>query len=214
MRRAKGGTIKRFREKPEPALGSRGGAVETDRNARAGQWYFQRYIDHLPTKGEIVLFDRSWYKPRRGGKGLWLFAPTKSAKSSFTSLPEFEDMLVSEGIQLFKIWLNVGRAEQLKRFLAREQDVLKQWKLSSIDVEGLKRWDDYTAAISETMERSHSEIAPWTVIRSDDKYRARLNAIRSVLCQIDYKGKNADNIGEIDDKIVDGAEPVDHRRRG
>ncbi|NIY78822.1 polyphosphate kinase 2 [Celeribacter sp. HF31] len=198
----KGGTIKRFRENLNPRS-ARVVALSKPTEREAGQWYFQRYIDHLPTKGEIVLFDRSWYN-RGVVEKVFGFCSDKEREKFFHQLPEFEDMLVSEGIQLFKIWLNVGRAEQLKRFLAREQDVLKQWKLSSIDVEGLKRWDDYTAAISETMERSHSKDAPWTVIRSDDKYRARLNAIRSVLCQIDYKGKNADNIGEIDDKIVDG----------
>jgi len=151
----------------------------------------------------LVLFDRSWYN-RAVVEKVFGFCTDDQRDKFFHQLPEFEDMLISEGIQLFKIWLNVGRAEQLRRFLAREGDLLKQWKLSSIDVEGLKRWDEYTMAIAETMERCHSETAPWTVIRSDDKYRARLNAIRAVLSQIEYKGKDEKGLGEIDDKIVDG----------
>ncbi|WP_417275249.1 polyphosphate kinase 2 [Celeribacter halophilus] len=198
----KGGTIKRFRENLNPRS-ARVVALSKPTEREQGQWYFQRYIDHLPTKGEIVLFDRSWYN-RAVVEKVFGFCTDEEREKFFHQLPEFEDMLVSEGIQLFKIWLNVGRAEQLKRFLAREQDILKQWKLSAIDVEGLKRWDEYTVAIAETMERSHTDFAPWTVIRSDDKYRARLNAIRSVLTKIDYKGKNKGNLGEIDDKIVDG----------
>ncbi|SFI85642.1 polyphosphate kinase 2 [Celeribacter neptunius] len=198
----KGGTIKRFRENLNPRS-ARVVALSKPTEREAGQWYFQRYIDHLPTEGEIVLFDRSWYN-RGVVEKVFGFCKDDQRERFFHQLPEFEEMLVSEGIQLFKIWLNVGRAEQLKRFLAREQDVLKQWKLSSIDVEGLKRWDAYTSAIAETMERSHTLIAPWTVIRSDDKYRARLNAIRSVLDRIDYKGKNAENLGQIDGQIVDG----------
>ena len=137
----KGGTIKRFRENLNPRS-ARVVALSKPTEREAGQWYFQRYIDHLPTKGEIVLFDRSWYN-RGVVEKVFGFCSDKEREKFFHQLPEFEDMLVSEGIQLFKIWLNVGRAEQLKRFLAREQDVLKQWKLSSIDVEGLKRWDDY-----------------------------------------------------------------------
>ncbi|WP_434286977.1 polyphosphate kinase 2 [Celeribacter sp. SCSIO 80788] len=198
----KGGTIKRFRENLNPRS-ARIVALSKPTEREAGQWYFQRYIDHLPTAGEIVLFDRSWYN-RAVVEKVFGFCTDAQREKFFHQLPEFEEMLVSEGIQLFKIWLNVGRAEQLRRFLARESDPLKQWKLSSIDVEGLKRWDEYTKAISETMERSHTEAAPWTVIRSDDKYRARLNAIRAVLTKIDYKGKSAKNLGEIDPKIVDG----------
>ncbi|WP_460273498.1 polyphosphate kinase 2 [Celeribacter sp. ULVN23_4] len=198
----KGGTIKRFREYLNPRA-ARVVALSKPTEREAGQWYFQRYIDHLPTAGEIVLFDRSWYN-RGVVEKVFGFCSDEQREKFFHQLPEFEEMLVSEGIQLFKIWLNVGRAEQLRRFLARESDPLKQWKLSSIDVEGLKRWDAYSKAISETMERSHTLIAPWTIIRSDDKYRARLNAIRSVLMKIDYKGKDAKNLGAIDTEIVDG----------
>ncbi len=198
----KGGTIKRFTANLNPRA-TRVVALSKPTEREQGQWYFQRYIDHLPTEGEIVLFDRSWYN-RGVVEKVFGFCTDAQREKFFHQLPEFEDMLVSEGIQLFKIWLNVGRAEQLRRFLARENDPLKQWKLSSIDVEGLKRWDAYSEAIHETMERSHTEYAPWTVIRSDDKYRARLNAIRTVLSQIDYEGKSEKRLGEIDPKIVDG----------
>ncbi|MCA0045006.1 polyphosphate kinase 2 [Celeribacter litoreus] len=200
----KGGTIKRFRENLNPRA-ARVVALSKPTEREAGQWYFQRYIDHLPTQGEIVLFDRSWYN-RGVVEKVFGFCTDAQREKFFHQLPEFEDMIVSEGIQLFKIWLNVGRAEQLRRFLARESDPLKQWKLSSIDVKGLSLWDEYSTAINETMKRSHSETAPWTVIRSDDKYRARLNAIRSVLSQIDYAGKSEKRLGKIDDKIVDGPE--------
>ncbi|AJE46935.1 polyphosphate kinase 2 [Celeribacter indicus] len=198
----KGGTIKRFRENLNPRS-ARIVALAKPTEREAGQWYFQRYIDHLPTAGEIVLFDRSWYN-RGVVEKVFGFCTDAQREKFFHQLPEFEEMLVSEGIHLFKIWLNVGRAEQLRRFLAREGDPLKQWKLSAIDVEGLHKWDDYTRAISETMERSHTLIAPWTVIRADDKYRARLNAIRAVLRGIDYRGRISGVLGEIDDSIVDG----------
>tara|TARA_B110000027_G_C15956133_1_gene227779 strand:+ start:317 stop:676 length:360 start_codon:yes stop_codon:yes gene_type:complete len=113
-------------------------------------------------------------------------------------------MITSDGVHLFKFWLNVGREEQLRRFLGRESDPLKQWKLSWIDVEGLKKWDEYSAAIAETLERSHSDVAPWTIIRSEDKRRARLNAIRTVLHALDYTNKNARAIGDIDTAICGG----------
>jgi len=122
----------------------------------------------------------------------------------FAQVPDFEKMLVEEGIHLFKIWLNVDRAAQLQRFLDRESDPLKQWKLSWIDVEGLKKWDEYTAAITETLERTHTDETPWLVVRSADKRRARVNAIRAVLHQLNYAGKNAEAIGPVDDLIVGG----------
>jgi polyphosphate kinase 2 len=196
----KGGTIKRFRENLNPR-GARVVALSKPTEREAGEWYFQRYVDHLPTAGEIVLFDRSWYN-RAVVEHVFGFCTPKQRGHFFRQVPEFEDMLVDEGIILKKLWLNVGRAEQLRRFLSREKDPLKQWKLSWIDVEGLKKWDDYTAAISETFERTHTEHAPWTIIRSDDKKRARLAAIQSVLQGLDYAGK-----GEVvapDPKICGG----------
>lgn len=183
----KGGTIKRFRENLNPRV-ARVVALPKPTERETGEWYFQRYADHLPTAGEIVLFDRSWYN-RGVVEHVFEFCTPKQREHFFRQVPDFERMLVDEGIILKKLWLNVGRAEQLRRFLKREKDPLKQWKLSWIDVEGLKRWDAYSEAIKETFDRSHTDHAPWTVIRSDDKKRARLSAIHSVLQDIDYVGK-------------------------
>lgn len=198
----KGGTIKRFRMNLNPR-GARVVALSKPSDTEATQWYFQRYIDHLPAGGEIVFFDRSWYNR---GVVEHVFGFTENAKREhfFAQVPDFEKMLVDEGIHVFKFWLNVGRAEQLRRFLSRESDPLKQWKLSWIDVEGLKKWDDYTAAIRETLDRSHSPTVPWTVIRSDDKKRARLAAIRHVLRHLDYDQKDQDAVGSPDAQIIGG----------
>ncbi|MEM9709494.1 MAG: polyphosphate kinase 2 [Pseudomonadota bacterium] len=187
----KGGTIKRFRENLNPRH-ARVVALSKPTDREAGQWYFQRYINMLPAEGEIVFFDRSWYN-RGVVEHVFEFCTPDQRRDFFDQLPAFERLLTRDGIQLFKLWLNVGRAEQLNRFLDRENDPLKQWKLSWIDVEGLKRWDAYTDAIGETLDKSHSKTAPWTVIRSDDKRRARLAAIETVVSQIDYanKGKAA-----------------------
>lgn len=203
----KGGTIKRFRENLNPRS-ARVVALPKPTERERGEWYFQRYIKHLPTEGEVVLFDRSWYN-RGVVEKVFGFCEDAERTHFFNQLPSFERMLVDEGIQVFKIWLNVGRAEQLRRFIDREKDPLKQWKLSGIDVKGLSKWDAYTDAITETLARSHSDVAPWTVVRSDDKYRARLNAIRAVLSQIDYKGKNTDVAYAPDAKITGGPEMLD-----
>lgn len=200
----KGGTIKRFRENLNPR-GARVVALPKPTDAEQTQWYFQRYIDHLPSGGEIVFFDRSWYN-RGVVEKVFEFCTDDQRDHFFRQVPDFESMLVDEGIHLFKFWLNVGRAEQLRRFLKRESDPLKQWKLSWIDVEGLKRWDAYTKAIGETLTLSHSVAAPWTVIRSDDKKRARLMAMRSVLSALPYDRKDEAAIGEIDAKICGGPE--------
>ena len=198
----KGGTIKRFRENLNPRV-ARVVALSKPSDREAGEWYFQRYINNLPTEGEIVLFDRSWYN-RGVVEHVFGFCEPEERQHFFRQVPDFEKMLVDEGIILKKLWLNVGRAEQLRRFLKREKDPLKQWKLSWIDVEGLKKWDAYSAAIGETFERSHGTHAPWTVIRSDDKKRARLAAIRAVLKDIDYAGKG--KIDAPDAKICGGPE--------
>ncbi len=196
----KGGTIKRLRENLNPRV-ARTVALSKPSDREAGQWYFQRYIDHLPTAGEIVLFDRSWYN-RGVVEHVFGFCTPAQRQHFFTQAPEFEDMLADEGIILKKIWLNVGRAEQLRRFLKREKDPLKQWKLSWIDVEGLKKWDAYSDAIKETFERTHRDVAPWTIVRSDDKKRARLAAIRAILSDIDYAGKG--DVAAPDAKICGG----------
>ncbi len=200
----KGGTIKRFRENLNPR-GARVVALGKPSAEERSQWYFQRYVDQLPSGGEIVFFDRSWYN-RAVVEHVFGFCTGEERARFFRQLPEFERMLVEEGIHLFKLWLNVGRAEQLRRFLARERDPLKQWKLSRIDVEGLGKWDAYTDAIAETFRRSHSGHAPWTVIRADDKRRARIAAIRAVLCGVSYAGRSADAARAPDPRICAGPE--------
>lgn len=200
----KGGTIKRFRENLNPR-NARVVALSKPTEREQTEWYFQRYIDHLPSGGEIVCFDRSWYN-RGVVEKVFGFCSDEQRAHFFSQTPDFERMLVDEGIYVFKLWLNVGRAEQLRRFLARESDPLKQWKLSWIDVEGLKKWDAYSAAIDETFTRTHSDHAPWTIIRSDDKRRARLAALRTVLSAIPYANKNTKAIGAIDTSICGGPE--------
>ncbi|MEY8831093.1 polyphosphate kinase 2 [Sedimentitalea sp. XS_ASV28] len=198
----KGGTIKRFREYLNPR-GAKVIALPKPSDAEQTQWYFQRYIDHLPSAGEITFFDRSWYN-RAVVEKVHGFCTEEERERFFRQVAPFEQSLVGDGILLFKFWINVGRAEQLRRFLSRESDPLKQWKLSAIDVEGLRKWDEYSGAIRETLERTHSKAAPWTIIRSDDKRRARLNAIRVVLGHMEYDRKSAKALGHIDDKICGG----------
>ncbi|MCR9126414.1 MAG: polyphosphate kinase 2 [Rhodobacteraceae bacterium] len=198
----KGGTIKSYTENLNPR-GARVVALAKPSDAEQTQWYFQRYIQHLPAAGEIVFFDRSWYNRAVVEHVFGFCAPEERARF-FEQVNHFEDMLVDDGIRVFKIWLNVGRAEQLSRFLAREQDPLKHWKLSWIDVEGLKRWDAYSAAIAETFARTHSVSAPWHVVRSDDKRRLRLNAMRLVLKALPYTSKDARALGQIDTAITGG----------
>jgi polyphosphate kinase 2 len=198
----KGGTIKRFRENLNPR-GARVVALSKPTDAERSQWYFQRYIDHLPSGGEIVFYDRSWYN-RGVVEKVFGFCEDEERERFFRQVIGFEKALVDDGVRLFKFWLNVGRAEQLRRFLARESDPLKQWKLSSIDVKGLEKWEEYSSAIRETLTRSHSSDAPWTIVRSDDKKRARLGAIRSVLHQIDYARRDLDAIGAVDQHVCGG----------
>lgn len=200
----KGGAIKRFRMNLNPRV-ARVVALPKPSDREQTQWYFQRYVAQLPAAGEIVLFDRSWYN-RGVVEHVFGFCTPEQRAHFFAQVPEFEAMLADEGIHLVKLWLTVGRAEQLRRFLARERDPLKQWKLSWIDVEGLNRWDAYTDAIAETFARSHSAQAPWTVVRADDKRRARLAAIRAVLHGLDYAGKSAEVAGPPDPAIAGGPE--------
>jgi len=198
----KGGTIKRFRENLNPR-GARVVALSKPTDGERSQWYFQRYIDHLPSGGEIVFFDRSWYN-RGVVEKVFGFCTDVEREKFFRQVLPFERALVDDGVHLFKFWLNVGRAEQLRRFLDREKDPLKQWKLSPIDVNGLAKWDDYSAAIHQTLMRSQSKHANWTVVRSDDKRRARLEAIRHVLLKLDYDHKNSKAIGKPDPLICAG----------
>jgi len=200
----KGGTIERVRENLNPRSASIV-ALPKPTEREAGQWYFQRYVDWLPAAGEIALFDRSWYN-RGVVERVFGFSDDAQRAAFFRQLPAFEEMLVDDGIILVKLWLNVGRTEQLRRFLDREADVLKQWKLSPIDVDGLSRWDDYTVAIRDTLARSHTDRAPWTVIRSDDKRRARIAAIQTILQAVDYAGRDDAAIGTRDPLIAGGPE--------
>jgi polyphosphate kinase 2 len=196
----KGGTIKRLRENLNPRQ-ARVVALAKPTEKEAGEWYFQRYVKHMPTAGGMTFFDRSWYN-RGVVEHVFEFCTPTQRQLWFDQTPHFEDMMVSDGIQLIKIWLNVGRAEQLRRFLLREADPLKQWKLSWIDVEGLGKWDSYSQAIGETLSRTHTDTCPWTVVRNDDKRRARIAAIQTILTRVTYEGRDDDAIDQIDQGII------------
>ncbi|PRY26278.1 polyphosphate kinase 2 [Aliiruegeria haliotis] len=198
----KGGAIKRFMEHMNPRS-ARVVALSAPTSREAKQWYFQRYVEQMPAGGEICLFDRSWYN-RGVVEKVFGFCTDAQRQAFFKQLPDFEKLLVEDGIRLFKIWLNISQAEQLNRMLSREHDPLKQWKLSQIDVDGLNYWDEYSEAISETLHLTHEIYAPWTVIRADDKRRARIASIRLVLSQIDYAGKKEKIVGTPDSLICGG----------
>ncbi|MCW5706994.1 polyphosphate kinase 2 [Shinella sp.] len=175
--------------------------TETER----GQWYFQRYVATFPTSGEFVLFDRSWYN-RAGVEPVMGFCTPEQYEKFLKETPRFEKMIVAEDIQLFKFWLNIGREMQLKRFHDRRHDPLKVWKLSPMDIAALNKWGDYTDKRDRMLKETHTDHAPWIVIRANDKRRARINLIRHILGTLDYEGKDEKAIGEIDKKIV-GAGP-------
>lgn len=196
----KGGTIKRYMEHLNPR-GARVVALEKPTETERGQWYFQRYIQNLPTAGEMVFFDRSWYN-RAGVERVMGFCEPQEYLLFMRQVPELERMLVNSGLHLFKFWFSVSREEQLRRFLSRRDDPLKHWKLSPVDIQSLDRWDDYTEAKNAMFFHTHTGDAPWTIIRSDDKKRARLNCIRHFLHQLDYPGKDVKAIGKVDNKIV------------
>jgi polyphosphate kinase len=205
----KGGTIKRFMEHLNPR-GARVVALEKPSPAEAGQWYFQRYVQHLPTVGEIVLFDRSWYN-RAGVERVMGFCSPAQYQEFMRDAPEFERQLVRSGIHLFKFWFSVSQAEQRRRFKEREKHPLKQWKLSPIDKASLDKWDDYTGAKEAMFHETDTADAPWTVIKSDCKKRARLNAMRYVLSKLPYSNKEQDAIGKVDSLIVGRAHVVYER---
>ncbi len=202
----KGGTIKRFTEHLNPR-GARTVALEKPSERERGQWYFQRYIAHLPTSGEIVFFDRSWYN-RAVVEPVMGFCRESEHHLFLREAPVVESMLVENGFLLYKFWFSVSREEQLRRFLSRASDHLKQWKLSPVDLESLGRWDDYTQAKKAMFMATDTRIAPWTVIRSDDKKRARLNCMRFVLHGLDYPGKEVEVIGTPDPLIVGPKEQI------
>ena len=200
----KGGTIRRFTRHLNPRH-ARVVALPKPTERERGEWYFQRYVRHLPSSGEIVFFDRSWYN-RAGVERVMGFCSEAQWRSFFEEAPRFEAMLVRDGIRLFKFWLTVSRAEQLKRFYERKTNPLKSWKLSPIDKAAVGRWDDYTRAIADIFRHTHTDMAPWTVIDANDQRRARLEAMRAVLTAIDYADRDAAAIGGADARIVlDGA---------
>jgi polyphosphate kinase 2 len=198
----KGGAISRMTQAMNPRV-ARVEALPKPTEREASQWYFQRYVARLPAAGEMVLFDRSWYN-RGVVEHVFGFCSSKERANFFAQVTQFEAMLVQDGVRLIKFWLNIGQAEQMRRMLARESDPMKQWKLSSIDVKGLKKWDAYSEAISETFARSHTQVAPWTVIRAEDKFRSRLNVLRSVLGKMEYDNKG--KIAPVDPLICGGPE--------
>ena len=205
----KGGTIKRMMEHLNPR-GARVVALEKPSEVERGQWYFQRYVQHLPTAGEIVMFDRSWYN-RAGVERVMGFCSDDEYQEFIRQAPQFERQLVRSGVHLIKFWFSVSRKEQRRRFKEREAHPLKQWKLSPIDLASLDKWDDYTKAKEAMFFETDTADAPWTVIKSDCKKRARLNAMRYVLQKLPYTNKDADNIGALDSLLVGRAHVVYER---
>ncbi len=202
----KGGTIRRFMEHLNPR-GARVVALEKPTEEEKGQWYFQRYVKHMPTHGEIVLFDRSWYN-RAGVERVMGFCTDDEYREFMLQAPLFERMLTRSGIYLIKFWFSVSRDEQRRRFKERELHPLKQWKLSPIDKASLDKWDDYTRAKEAMFFETDTVDAPWTVIKSDDKKRARLNAMRYVLSRVPYDNKDTESIGTLDSLLVGRANSI------
>jgi polyphosphate kinase len=196
----KGGTIKRFMEHLNPR-GATVVALTTPTEKEKGQWYFQRYVEHLPSEGEIVLFDRSWYN-RAGVERVMGFCTDEEYKEFMRQAPEFERMLVRSGITLIKFWFSVSRKEQVTRFTIRRIDPVRQWKLSPMDLASLDRWDTYTEAKEGMFWYTDTEHAPWTVVRSNDKKRGRVEAIRWVLSKLGYAEKDESIVGVPDPNIV------------
>ncbi len=203
MQLARGGSIRRYALYLNPRH-NRVVALSKPTETEQGQWYFQRYVSHFPTAGEQVLFDRSWYN-RAVVEPVMGFCTAEETERFYQQLPDVERMIVKDGIHFFKFWLNIGQEMQLKRFHERRHSPLKHWKLSPIDLRALNKWDEYTAARNQMLERSDFDFAPWTVIRANDKRRARLGVIQNVVSQIEYAGRDRTAIGKIDDKIVQPA---------
>jgi len=196
----KGGSIRRYLNYLNPRH-SRTIALSKPTETEQGQWYYQRYAKHLPTAGEQVLFDRSWYN-RAVVEPVMGFCTAEQTEKFLVKTPQFERMIVDEGIHFFKFWLNIGQQMQWKRFHARRHDPLKQWKLSPIDRKALGMWDEYTEARDTMLDRTNTQHAPWTIIRSNDKRRARIGIIQKVLSSIDYKGRDEKLVFDIDTEIV------------
>ncbi|MEQ9690508.1 MAG: polyphosphate kinase 2 [Bauldia litoralis] len=196
----KGGSIFALRQYLNPRS-ARVVALPKPSEVERGQWYFQRYVAHLPTRGEMVMFDRSWYN-RAGVEPVMGFCTPEQHRAFLEAVPDFEHLLIEQDIILLKFWLNIGQATQLKRFFERRHDPLKIWKLSPIDYKAMHKWDDYTRARDEMFVATHRPATPWSVVRANDKRRARLNIIRHVLSIIDYPGKDADVVRKPDPLIL------------
>ena len=202
----KGGTIKRFTEHLNPR-GARVVALDKPTEGERTEWFFQRYIRHLPRGGEIVLFDRSWYN-RGGVERVMGFCNAKEYLEFMRQAPELERMLVRSGILLFKYWFSVTRQEQRRRFESREKDALRQWKLSPVDRQSLNKWDEYTAAKEAMFFYTDTADAPWTIVKSDDKKRARLNCMRHFLAALPYTNKDVHAVGHPDPLLVASADMI------
>ncbi|MCE8008431.1 polyphosphate kinase 2 [Aestuariivita sp.] len=202
----KGGTIKRFTEHLNPRT-ARVVALNKPTDEERGQWYFQRYVEHLPTSGEMVLYDRSWYN-RAGVERVMSFCAPTEYLEFMRQTPDFERMLTRSGIRLYKYWFSVTQAEQKRRFAARETDPLKRWKLSPIDMASLDKWEEYTEAKEAMFFYTDTADAPWTVVKSNDKKRARLNSMRHFLASLPYPDKDTGVVGEPDPLIVGQAHHV------
>jgi polyphosphate kinase 2 len=202
----KGGTIKRFTEHLNPR-GSTVVALEKPSEREHGEWYFQRYVAHLPSAGEIVLFDRSWYN-RAGVERVMGFCTEQQYQVFVEQAPIFEGLLIGDGTHVIKLWFSVSRSEQRTRFLIRQIDPVRQWKLSATDLASLDRWDDYTVAKETMFKHTDIPIAPWTVVKSNDKKRARIGAMRYVLNQFDYPRKDHTVVGTPDPLVVGSAADV------
>ncbi|MCB1121512.1 MAG: polyphosphate kinase 2 [Verrucomicrobiae bacterium] len=202
----KGGTIKRFTENLNPR-GARIVALAKPTDEERGQWYFQRYVQHMPSKGQLRFFDRSWYN-RTGVEHVMGFCTPQEYLEFMRQAPEFERMLVRSGIHLFKFWFSVSREEQLRRFLLRAKDPIRQWKLSPMDVESLGRWEEYTKAKEAMLFYTDTADAPWNIVRSDDKKRARINSIKFLLKSIPYQGKAEELVNSMDSNIVGSAKDI------
>jgi len=200
----KGSTIKRFMQHLNPRHAKHVALAKPSETER-GQWYFQRYLAHLPTAGDIVLYERSWYN-RAGVEPVMGFCTPQETQRFLQEAPQVEATLIRDGIRFFKFWLTIGRETQLQRFHSRRHDPLKRWKLSEIDIAAIGKWDAYSQAATQMFEHTHTLQTPWTVIRANDKRRTRLNAIRTVLAAIPYADKDDSVVAAPDAKIV-GAGP-------
>lgn len=197
----KGGCISRILERINPRH-SRAVALSKPTDAERGQWYFQRYVAHLPTRGDMVLFDRSWYN-RAGVERVMGFCTKDETAQFLRDAPEFEALLVRDNIHFFKIYLTVGREMQLKRFHERRHDPFKRWKVTEVDIAAIGKYDDYSRAEADMLRFTHTATSPWTVINSNDQRRARLEAMRVILSTLDYAGKDARAVGAIDPKLTE-----------